>query len=354
MSALSLQKLYDRLPDPLAAVASELAYRLSPGPLVYRDQIQHAGVSLERGAVVFSIEFEMAWAWQYARNPDESPVAKGLRERAQVPQIVREFEATRIPATWATVGHLFSSSCTRAPSGLAHDSIPRVPHFETSHWVFTSGDWFQHDPCTDVRRDPAWYAPDLIEMIMASPVGHEIGCHTFSHVGFGERYCPPEVAAAEIDATLEAMRRIGLTPASWVFTGNEVGHCGLLARKGIRVIRAFPAPAVVSLPVRRSDGMWGVHASKSIEARGGAANLAVRLRRLKSFLRLAICEKMALHVWFHPSFLEVHMRKILFPFLHHCASLRDRGAIDVVTMQGLTALTERAMNAAGSRSSHAE
>ncbi len=350
MSALSLKKLYDRLPDPVAAAASELAYRLSPGPLVYRDPVQHAGISLKRGAVVFSIDFEMAWAWQYARTSDESPVTKGLRERAQVPLIVREFEATGIPATWATVGHLFLSSCARPPGGQAHASMPRIPHFETPHWAFTSGDWFQHDPCTGVGHDPAWYAPDLIELIMASPVRHEIGCHTFSHVGFGESYCPSAVAEAEIDATLEAMRPFGLRPASWVFTGNDVGHCALLARKGISIVRAFPVPAVLSLPVRRADGMWGLHASKSIEARSGTANLAVRLRRLTSYLNAAIREKLALHIWFHPSFLEVHMRQILFPLLRHCASLRDRGAVDIVTMKGLTDLTEEAMHAAGIRS----
>jgi hypothetical protein len=348
MSLTSLKALYDRLPDPLAAVASDIAYRVSPGPLVYRDPAQHMGISLARGAVVFSIDFEMAWAWQYARSSDESPSAKGLRERAQVPVILREFESTGIPATWATVGHLFLSSCSRDGKGLAHAGMPRIPHFETRNWVFGSGDWYQHDPCTDVRRDPAWYAPDLVEAILSSRAGHEVGCHTFSHIGCGEAYCSPEVAASEVDACLDAMGKFGVSPVSWVFPGNDDGNCQVLARKGIKFIRTFPVPeAVISLPVQRADGMWGLHSSKSVEARTGSWNLAVRLRRLKSYLEAAIREKMALHVWFHPSLLEVHMQSILFPFLHHCAGLREKGLIDIMTMQGLAENTGRAMDAAG-------
>jgi peptidoglycan/xylan/chitin deacetylase (PgdA/CDA1 family) len=320
---------------------------LTNQPRVYCGEVSQPSQGLNVGAVTFSVDFELAWAWQFARKLSQSPTDIGLRERAQVPLILAKMEEYRIPATWATVGHLFLDRCSREKGGLAHANLSRVPHFRNEYWEFKTGDWLQHDPCTDVTTDPAWYAPDLVEMILKSDVGHEVGCHGFSHLGFGP-YCPPDVAAAEVDACLEAARRFGIQPTTWVFPGNEEGHFDILVSNGFRVVRAFPEPdAQISLPVRRNGGMWGVHDSSGVDLEGEGWDFAQRLRRLKRFVDKAAETKLAAHFWFHPSLPPDQMNEILFPLFAYCARRREEGAIEMVTMDGLVRLTEEALRKEG-------
>jgi peptidoglycan/xylan/chitin deacetylase (PgdA/CDA1 family) len=337
------RNIYAYLPQQGKVLASRLASAVSGEPVVFHKEGLHPGDIGPRGCVVFSVDFELAWAWQYARRRTKSPVEIGLRERAQVPLILAKMEEYRIPATWATVGHLLLDRCSRGEGGLAHPSLPRPPHFRSEYWEFTAGDWLQHDPCTDVNTDPAWYAPDLVEAILKSGAGHEVACHGFSHLGFGP-CTTPEVAAAEVDACLEAARRLGIRPTTWVFPGNEEGHFDILASKGFKVVRAFPEPYVqISLPVKRNDGMWRVHDSSAVDLEGEGWDFAERLRRLKRFVDKAAETKLAAHFWFHPSLPPDQMSELLFHLFAYCARRREEGAIDVVTMDGLATLTQEAL-----------
>jgi hypothetical protein len=252
-----------------------------------------------------------------------------------------------IPATWATVGHLFLERCERGENGLAHPEMVRLPHFETEYWKFTSGDWYQHDPCTDCKRDPAWYAPDLIRLIIDAKAKHEIGCHSFSHGGFGP-YCSHDVALGKIDACVEAMKPFGITPKTWVFPGNDVGNFAALAQRGFRNVRAFPEKlAEISLPFRRSDGMWAIFDSSPIDLQGDGWNLNERLLRLQKFVDKAIETKLAAHIWFHPSLLPDQMNGLLFPLLAYCNAQREKGLLDVFTMDQLVDETEAALKREG-------
>jgi len=289
------------------------------------------------------LDFELAWAWQYARHADEDYVAKGLRERGQVPMLLKLFDEFNVATTWATVGHLFLESCSCGSDGRPHPGLPRPPHFTTALWNYTAGDWYQNDPCSDVRRDPAWYAPDLIEMILASRAGHELGCHAFSHVGFG-RYCPHEVALAELEASAEAMKRFGLTPKSFVFPGDDEGNFPALVEADIRVVRAFPKPqGWVSMPLRRKDGLWGLPTSSALD-RGVGWSVPQRLTRLKKLVHTAEEHRMVSHVWLHPSLTRSDIDDVLKPFLRFAAEERDRGALDILTNDQVVNATEAAMH----------
>ena len=337
------QEFYSKLPDPLAEIVSEVAFNATGRPFVYFDNALHPPSRLRKGAVTFSADFEMAWAYQYSKLAEEDCVSIGLRERDQVPEILAVLNGYDIPITWATVGHLFLSSCTRGASGLPHPGMPRCGHFD-NHWRFTSGDWFQHDPCSDVHKDPAWYAPDLIEAILSSRTRHEVASHSFSHVGFGE-YCPEEVATAEIHASLEAAKLFGVRPRTYVFPGNESGKLKLFAGTGLDVLRLFPVSwAEITLPVRLEEGPWGVHTSAGVETASKSVNLDRRLARLCKFVDRAVEEKMSAHFVFHPSLPRNQMTNLLFPLLRYCADLREKGLVDICTMEGLVDETIRAWN----------
>lgn len=328
------KKVMRNLPSPLRRAVGLADYVRTNRIKIYRDPLQHPVEGLSHGVVTFSLDFELAWAWQYARRTDIDHVSLGLRERAQVPVILNLLEEYEIPSTWATVGHLFLHSCSRDSAGRAHPEIPPVPRFRTENWVYDGGDWFRNDPCTDYHKGPAWYAPDLIEDILHSKVRHEVGCHGFSHIGLGP-YCPTEVVQAEIRACAQAMKPYGLAPSTLVFPGNSEGHYHDLVDGGVRIIRSFPDPSVgVTLPVRRSEGLWAVHSSSALE-RGAGWTIGQRLSRLHRFVDVAAEEKLAAHFWYHPSMDPRDLRDLLPPLLSYCAKLRDRGLIEILTMRDL-------------------
>jgi glycosyltransferase involved in cell wall biosynthesis/peptidoglycan/xylan/chitin deacetylase (PgdA/CDA1 family) len=337
--------VYRKLPRPLQAGAAAIDFAVASHPRVYRVPGNHQQNGLPKGALTISLDFELAWAWQYARRGDENYVAKGLREREQVPLLLKIFDEFNIPTTWATVGHLFLESCSCGADGLPHPGLPRPPFFTTPLWNYTSGDWYQHDPCSDARKAPAWYAPDLIEMILASSAGHELGCHGFSHVGFGS-YCPHDVALAELLASRAAMQRFGLTPKSFVFPGDDGGNFPALVEADFKIVRAFPKPqGWISLPLRRKDGLWGLPTSSALD-RGVGWSIPQRLARLSGLVRAAAENHMVAHIWLHPSLSRSDMDEVLVPFLRFCTQERDRGALDILTNENVVAVAESALNAA--------
>lgn len=334
---------YSLLPSKAKKWVALSEYKLACLPKIYHDRNFHPPNGLSRGAVTISLDFEMAWAWQYSRTIKVNIVELGLQERAQVPLILSKFEMLNIPATWAIVGHLFLDRCSRDSSGLAHHDLPRLPPFKNKGWKFDSGDWYQFDPCSSVKQAPAWYAPDLIEKILSSPTGQEIACHGFSHAGFGT-YCPKSVALAELDACISAMARFGIKPKSFVFPGNEEGNFEALAEKGFQIVRSFPKLNVnISLPVRRNnDGLWCVPASSAICRGGTRWTRNERLARLKLFVDAAENTRLAAHIWLHPSLPSSDIEEILVPLLVYCADKRERRVLDIFTMDKLVQATETA------------
>ncbi len=342
------ERIYELLPQRAKVIASEILSKHWSAPSVFHDPAVHPSQRLPRGAVVFSVDFELAWGWAHAKGRSfQDAVTMGLRERAQVPHILAAMDQYQIPATWATVGHLFLDRCTRDSHGRAHADLPRIPFFESEYFVHKSGEWFDCDPCTDSKRDPAWYAPDLIERIMAARTGHEIGCHGFSHESYRDG-CPADVASANIDACIKAMQPFAIVPKTWVFPGNEAGNFQALVQKSIRSVRSFPVKvAQVSLPVRRADGMWAIFASSPVDLEGVGWNYEERLARLKRFVDAAAATRLAAHIWFHPSLRAEQMTMLLFPLFKYCAEQRERGVIDVLTIDGLVNATGQALKKEG-------
>jgi peptidoglycan/xylan/chitin deacetylase (PgdA/CDA1 family) len=298
-------------------------------------------VVLDRGIVCFSIDLEMAWAWCRARGGSADAVKIALRERDNVPKILRLFEAHHVSATWAVVGHLFLRKC-RKESGFLHPhpDMPRPMFFKNALWDFGSGDWYDFDPAADYETAPAWYAPDIIELILKSSVEHEIACHSFSHIGFNEKYCSRELADAELKKCGEAMAGFGIKPVSMVFPGNEAGHFDVLAGRGFRAVRFSPRRgAEVTLPMKISGQLWAVQESANIVPDDEWSSEYI-LWRLKKYVDAATGKKALCHFWFHPSIAERRIKEVLLPILEYCAEKRDQDKVDIMTMREISELME--------------
>lgn len=251
------------------------------------------------------------------------------------------FERYSIPATWAIVGHLFLDHCEKA-GGIPHKDLPRFKE-----------DWYSCDPCTDIIKDPLYYGKDIVEKILASPIGHEIGYHTFSHVPFSE--CSRAVAEAEIKEGIKLANQFGITFKSFVFPQDKIGHLDILRENGFRIYRGriFKRGNMNQrILIRKINGAIGKIIAKPIEPRlrDGIYEIPssmfffdhfpftiTLLPRAKIGIYRAMRSNKIFHLRLHPQNLlyQASLAKYLDTLLAYVSKKRDEGKIEVITMGGL-------------------
>lgn len=265
--------------------------------------------------VIISADFELAWAWHYAKNhPDPLKTALEMahNERDNIPLLLALCEEFNIPVTWLTVGHLFLESCTPV-NGVLHPELPRPRHFENEWWKYSGKDWYEHDPGTNFREDPLWYGPDLVELILGSKTKHEIGCHTFSHIDCRDAVCTPEQFAAEIKACLREAKRFGIdSMESFVHPGHTIGNLATLATLGFTSYRSDSAN-VLGYPGKTENGLWEFMTTLELEYK---AKWSVRsqINRYISTVKRAIRNNSVAYFWFHPSCDRILVNEIMPAF----------------------------------------
>ena len=294
------------------SLLSRINFRLHRNPVIDRTRSGCPWIPEKyKTVLLISADFELAWAWRYAKcfsNPLGHALGTAKRERQNIPAIIALCEKYNIPITWATVGHLFLENCEKR-DGLAHSNLPRLSHFENDFWKFTGRDWFEHDPCTDVTSDPEWYCPDLIKMIMASPVEHEIGCHTFSHIDCREEICPPALLQSELNECRHLAARFGLELKSFVHPGHTIGNLDVLAAEGFTNFRT-DYRNVLGYPKKHANGLWEFEQTAELVFRRDWP-VAYHIHRYKEIINRAVQSGTVCVFWFHPSFDGIIVDEIL-------------------------------------------
>jgi peptidoglycan/xylan/chitin deacetylase (PgdA/CDA1 family) len=287
----------------------------------------------EKGIVVLSADFEMAWAFRYSKTQFYNAEQKGIEERNNIPILLKLFNKYKIPVTWATVGHLFLKECIKNGSN-AHPEMPRPGFFENKNWKFDSGDWYQHDPCTNFELSPAWYASDLIDMIIESKIKHEIGSHTFSHIDFTYNNCTHNLALAELDECTRLAEKKGIKLKSMVFPGGTAGNYETLVEKGFTCYRK-PMDYHIDLPYVDKYGLVAIPSSLELNKDPYGWSKSFHLKILKSYLDKTASSKLVCHFWFHPSMDIWYLNSILPDFLEMLTDYTNVGKVNILTMQEL-------------------
>lgn len=284
-----------------------------------------------KASVSISADFEHNWAFR-AWPPDVRN-QNGINERKNVPNLIELLEQYSIPITWAAVGHLFLESCERGAGGLAHPNMPRPPvngRFQ--------GDWYMHDPCTNLRKDPLWYAPDLIQDIIDSNVPHEMGTHSFSHIDCSLKYSSRELVLREIEECRRVMEPFGVQPKSLVFPHNETeySYAELLFDLDIIALRHRDKKVRLSYPERLESGNYRIYESMNLRT----TRHYDYVDKVKIFVEEAAKRRAAYHIFFHPSdpteLFEDEFRRIVKYFHEE----REKRRIWVTTMGELAAYCE--------------
>ena len=284
-----------------------------------------------RAAASVSADFEMSWAFRH--HSEEVARDLGERERENVPHLLKIFERCAFPITWATVGHLFLDRCTRSANGLAHPEMPRPPH--NGMWA---GDWYMHDPCKNYEEAPLWYAPDLIRQILDSPVRHELGTHSFSHIDFSPDTANATLVRRELEECTVAMGRFGIAPRSLVYPFNRMGHHyhDILAESSITAVRHRDPRVRLSYPERMSSGVYKFYESMNLRA----PKLYDYLDKVKIFVAKAVARNAAFHLWFHPSDSISVAENELFQIMRYIDGQRREGLVWVATMAEIASYCE--------------
>ena len=194
-----------------------------------------------RGIFSLGIDVELAWSVVHRSNINIQTLTEiSINVRKVIDNLFGLLENHEIPATWNIIGHLILDHCSKEKlDKLPHPDMPR------SNYSWLNDDWYRYDPCTDLTKDPAWYGKDIVDKVIqyveSSKVNHEIGCHSFSHLQFGDHACLEEVARAEITKCIELMKaEYNIVPKTFAFPRDYVGHVSILKELGYTSFRDVP------------------------------------------------------------------------------------------------------------------
>ncbi|WIV67856.1 polysaccharide deacetylase family protein [Natrialbaceae archaeon AArc-T1-2] len=175
------------------------------------------------GSVVVSLDAELGWGFHDLADPPTDRIENARRGWQTLLELFERFE---VPATWAVVGHLMLETCNGE-----HADHP------------APDGWFERERTSWRDREDLRFGPDLVRAVLASDVEHELGCHSFSHVLFGEADTSSDLARAELRRCHELAAEWGLELESFVYPRNDVGHREALSEAGIRAYRgSTPTP----------------------------------------------------------------------------------------------------------------
>jgi len=300
------------------SILSKINFSLGRNPKIERRKDWRQFVPEPYSAVVMiQADFEMAWAWRWSKRFHgrmREVLEKAHRERQNIPQILDLCDRYKIPVTWATVGHLLLDCCRRE-NGMLHRHIPRIPEFENEFWKFNGKDWFEHDPGTDVQRDPEWYAPDLVKDILKRETKHEIGCHTFSHIDCRDEVCPPELFRAELCECKKLAKEFGIELKSFVHPGHTIGNLKVLAEEGFTNYRT-DYRNILGYPKEQKKCFWELPSTMEIGYRQ-EWSMEYHIKRYQKIIDRAVKAHSVCVLWFHPSMCEKFLYDVLPAILAH-------------------------------------
>ncbi|MEK6320330.1 MAG: polysaccharide deacetylase family protein [Acidobacteriota bacterium] len=332
-----------------------------------------ASPHLDRGIFTISIDFELIWGTLDLFDTEGFGRSCEIERNVVIDRLLDLFSEFNIPATWCVLGHLLLDKCA-LEDGRKHPDIVRPAH------SWSAGDWFDNDPCGSEHSAPLFFGRTLIEKIRACPTPQEIGCHSFSHVIFGDSGCSRETAESEIAACVRAAQELGIQMRSFAFPRNEVGHLDVLREyefvcyrgpepqwyEGRRWPPVFKrlghlwdvliaAEPPVLLPEQTDAGLWNIPGSMIYFPMHGLRRyipVSRRVKRAIKGLNAAVDQRRIFHLWFHPTNMADEMEAMflgLRSILDRASSLRARNQLAIVPMGEIipadrSALLEISMN----------
>jgi peptidoglycan/xylan/chitin deacetylase (PgdA/CDA1 family) len=314
-------------------------------------------------AFVISLDLELMWGSKDTRSV-ASYGANVLGLREAVPSMLALFKQYQVKATWAAIGlALFSDK----KSLLAHLPSKR-PQYARPHLSPYTGRYIESIGENE-RTDPLHYGLSLARMI-ADSEGMELASHTFSHYYCLENGQNKETFIADLEASIEATKRITRRPTSLVFPKNQFNpdYLDACAKLGFNAFRGNQRNWIYResqdnihekfhRTLRFFDtyvNLTGNHIFNP-ELRNGLVNIpssrflrpythvlhrfeSLRLRRIKQAMSDAAVLGKSFHLWWHPENFGIYQEQnlaVLDSILRHHAELRESYGVRSMTMRDI-------------------
>ena len=302
------------------------------------------------GTVTLSIELELGWGMdsdeklQCRLSPDRSA------EDTCLDTLLSLCDTASIPLSFNVVGHLFLESC---------EAVHDAPHALGPN---------ENDPGTDETSDPLFYAPDMIDRISTAETDHEFARHTFSHIDCAAH--SSEEVGWEFARSNEEYRRANLSvPVSFVppwhrnpstatereydIQNRRVPFADISPteprffwfmgkrRHPIRPPKlvdgivetystSYPSLTTPLFANGQDDAHWHYRTVPAFIRR------RIHLRFLKQTVEKAIEADSYVHHWTHLwNMANDDQLALVEPFFRYLAEQRDRGRIEILTMDQL-------------------
>jgi peptidoglycan/xylan/chitin deacetylase (PgdA/CDA1 family) len=278
------------------------------------------------GKLTISIDLELAWGvWDHL-TPEDLKMAEAA-ERPICTALIDLFERYQVPATWAVVAALLDeASSDRHPGPKA-----------------------------------CWFAPDIVERLVKTSAGHEIGSHSGRHIYFDTSdaaearedlafaksvhranalpfvsFVFPRGAAGHLDAVAAAgLRTFNYADVGWVEAARRAGRrAGQVANLVDKLLPIPPRPATVE----NSGTLVHIPKSMLLMGRNGLRRFVlpgVTRAKMRLGLERARREGGTFHLWFHPSnfyYRREEQLATLAWFLAYAADEASLGRIEICTM----------------------
>ena len=174
----------------------------------------------------------------------------------------------------------------------------------------------------------------ILELILNSPIKHDIGPHGYYHREF--KNLSHNEAENELKMISVGMKKFGITPRSFVFPRNSVAHLDLLEKHGYQCYRGYDK----CMYIEKKGRLYNIHPSLFV-------GQSITPIFLKKILDIAIAKKLPFHVWFHSwnfgkedRYIKKNIKKILVPLLDYAKRKEKSGMLTFETMLSATEKVE--------------
>jgi peptidoglycan/xylan/chitin deacetylase (PgdA/CDA1 family) len=169
----------------------------------------------------------------------------------------------------------------------------------------------------------------IINQILESSTQHDIAAHGYTHRVFTALSNPE--AEEELKMISTGMKKLEITPKSFVFPKNQVFHLKLLEKYGYLSFRELGSLFRDGMYVRKHGNLFDVHPSLFL----GTHNSVL----YEKIINLAVKYRAPLHIWFHPWNLgnsperaAKRINNVLLPLIKNARKKKNQGVLKFETM----------------------
>ena len=170
----------------------------------------------------------------------------------------------------------------------------------------------------------------IVEHLLESPVQHDIGSHSYFHRDF--TCLSHDEAENELKLVWTAMKKLRITPRSFIFPRGSVAHLELLEKFGYKCYRGHGDFLNDGMYIKKHGKLYDIHPGLYI---GNSSNAIL----IKKIIDLSIKNKLPFHVWFHPwnlgkgkTLVSKKIHKLFFPIFKYAKSKEKESLLKSETM----------------------